>query len=201
INLGSEPGEHEPLKATNGRSHPVLPARDMGIAALLNSGPEVVDRLDTLLEDAGAVLDEKNRRSVTRILENLEQLTGAIAEQRGELAALPARMNTAVATLKDTLERVRDIANENRPELLATTQNLRQTADNLVSTTGRLERWMTDNEAAVDSFLAGGIGETAALVADARGTLRELQKLSTQLRDNPSRLVYRPKLEPVVIAE
>ena len=137
INLASEPGEHGPLLPTDGRPHAVLPARDVGIAALLNAGPEVVGRLDTLLADAHAVLDEKNRRSVARILENVEQLTGALAEQRGELAALPARIRESLATLQVTLEQVRDVTAEARPELLATSKNLRQSTANLVQTTGR----------------------------------------------------------------
>ena len=52
INLASEPGEHGPLVAMAGRPHAVLPTRDIGIAALLNAGPEVVGHLDALLADA-----------------------------------------------------------------------------------------------------------------------------------------------------
>jgi len=201
INLASEPGEHGPLMATAGRPFPVLPTRDVGIAALLDAGPEVVGRLDTLLADAGAVLDEKNRRAVTRILENVEQLTGALAEQRAELAAMPARISESLATLQDTLEQVRDVTAGAGPELIATSKNLRQSTEDLVNTTGRLELWLVDNEAAIDSFLAGGVGETAALVADTRVAMRELQKLSAELRSNPSQVIYRPKLEPVVVAQ
>jgi phospholipid/cholesterol/gamma-HCH transport system substrate-binding protein len=197
INLASEPGEHGSLVATDGRPYPVLPARDIGIAALLNSGPAVVERLDTLLGNAGAIVDEKNRKSVTRILENLEEVTGALAEQRGELATIPAQMSETLATLQDTLEQVRDVMAQARPELLATTQNLRQTTENLRNATG----WLGENEAAIDSFLAGGLGETAALVADTRVAMRELQKLSAELRNNPSRVIYKPKLEPIVVAQ
>lgn len=201
IDLAADPGEHGPLVATAGRSYPVLPTRDSGIAALLSAGPDVVERLATLLEDAGAVLDEKNRRSVTQILENLEQLSGALAEQRGELAAIPARISETLATLQDTLEQLRDVTAGAGPELLATAENLRQSTENLVNATGRLERWMVDNEAAIDSFLAGGVGEAAALVADTRGAMRALQKLSAELSSNPSRLIYKPRLEPVAVAQ
>lgn len=200
INLAPEPGEHGPLAVTAGLSYPIIPARDMGIAALLSSGPEVVGRLNTLLEDAGTVLDEKNRNSVTRILENLEQLSGVLAEQRSELAAMPIRISGALDTLQETLEQARNITEEARPELLAITQNLKRTTENLVNATGRLDRWLEENDAAIDSFFAGGVGEIAALVVDTRGAMRELQKLSADLRSNPSQVIYKPKLEPVVVA-
>jgi hypothetical protein len=80
-------------------------------------------------------------------------------------------------------------------------QNLRQTSDNLANASERVEHWMVENDAAVDSFLAGGLGDTAALVSDTRAAMRELEKLGAELRANPSRMIHKPKLEPVAVAQ
>jgi len=189
INFAAETGEHEQLTATAGQAYPVIQTRDVGIAALLNSGPEVVGRINSVLDDAGI------------ILANLELVTSALAEQRGELAVMPGRVNESLGKLQETLELLADFSAEAKPELLTAAQNLRQTSDSLVNITGRVEHLLVENDAAIDSFLTDGVGETAALVTDARAAMRELEKLGTELRRNPSRVIYKPRLEPVVIAQ
>ncbi|MEQ9563010.1 MAG: MlaD family protein [Woeseiaceae bacterium] len=201
VNLSADSGEHEPLAVVAGHAYPVIRTRDVGIAALLNSGPEMLARVNTLLDNAGQLLDEKNRDSATLILENLEQVTGALAEQRSALAAVPARMNESLDKLQDTLELAAELAADARPDLLASMQNLRQTTDRLANASERVEHWLVENDAAIDSFLADGVGETAALVASMQAATRELEKLGAELRSDPSRLIHRPKLEPVVVAQ
>jgi ABC-type transporter Mla subunit MlaD len=153
------------------------------------------------LDDAGLLLGEKNRSSATQILENLDQFTGALAEQRSALAGVPVRMNESLDKLQDTLELVAELTAEAKPDLLAAMQNLRQATDKLANVTGRMEHWLEDNDAAIDSFFAGGLGEMAALMQDTRAAMRELEKLGVELRSNPSRIIYKPKLEPVTVSQ
>lgn len=201
INLAADSAEHQQLAVTAGQDYPIIRTRDVGIAALLNSGPEMLARVNNLLDDAHLVLSEENRNSVTQILENLEQVTTALSEQRGALAVLPARMNESLDKLQDTLELASELTAEAKPDLLASMQNLRQTTDNLANASARVEHWLVENDAAVDSFLAGGIGETAALVSDTRAAMRELEKLGAELRRNPSRIIHKPRLEPVAVSQ
>ena len=201
INLAAEPGEQGEIVVTAGHDYPVIPTRDVGIAALLNSSPEMLAQVNNVLNDFGVLLSDKNLSAATRALENVEQFTGALAEQRAALAVLPVRMNESFEQLQNTLELVTAITEEVGPELLVSTQNLRQTTDNLVSVSERVEHWLAANDAAINSFLAGGVGEAGALVSDAREAMRELEKLGTELRSNPSRVIYKPKLEPVAVAQ
>jgi phospholipid/cholesterol/gamma-HCH transport system substrate-binding protein len=201
INLAADPGTHGQLVATAGQAYPRIRTRDVGIAALLNSGPETLARVNSLLDNAGLVLDEKNRRAATQILENLEQVTTALAQHRGEFAALPGRMNESLDRLQDTLELAAELTAAAGPDLLAAMQNLKESTDSLANASGRVEHWLVENDAAIDSFLGGGVGETAALVTNTRAAMRELQKLGAELRSNPSRVIHKPRLEPVVVAQ
>lgn len=201
INLAADSGEHQPLAVSAGHADPVIRTRDVGIAALLNSGPDVLNRVNSVLDDAGDVLSEENRKSTTQILQNLEQVTAALAEQRGALAAVPVRVNESLDKFQDTLELAAELTSEARPDLLATMDNLRQTTDQLAGVTGQVEHWFVENDAAIDRFLARGVGETAALMTDTRAAMRELEKLGAQLRNNPSRILYKPKLDPVAVSQ
>jgi phospholipid/cholesterol/gamma-HCH transport system substrate-binding protein len=201
INLAGESGMQDQLALSAGHEFPVIQTREVGIAALLNSGPEVLARINKLLQDTNSLLSEENLSSATQILENLSQFTGALAQQRQALADLPSRMNESLTKLDSTLDHAAEFTAEAKPELLIASQNLRRSTEKLVSVTGQVENWLVNNDAAINSFLANGIGETAALVTDARDAMRELEKLGVELRDNPSRVIYKPKQEPVAVAE
>ena len=201
INLAAKPGDQGELVVTAGHDHPVIPTRDVGIAALLNSGPELLAQVNNVLDDFGMLLSEKNLSAATRSLENIEQFTGALTEQHSTLADLPVRMHESLDQLQVTLEGVAEFTEEAKPELLVAMQNLRQTTDKMVKVSRSVEHWLVENDAAIDSFLAGGVGETAALVSDTREAVRELEKLGADLRNNPSRVIYKPKLDPVVVAQ
>ena len=201
INLAAVSGEHGQLAVTAGQDYPVIRTRDVGIAALLSSGPELLARINNVLDNAGLLLGEKNRNSAAQILENLDQFTGALAEQRVALAGVPVRMNESLDKLQDTLELVAELTAEAKPDLLAAMQNFRQATDKLANVTGRMEHWLVDNDAAIDSFFTGGVGEIAALMQDTRAAMRELEKLGAELRSNPSRIIYKPKLEPVAVSQ
>ena len=201
INLAGEPGDHGQLTVTAGLDYPVIRTRSVGIAALLNAGPEVLAQINSILADVDRLFSEGNLSSATQTLQNIEQLTGALAQQRQALAGLPNRMTESLEKLQNTLDAVAELTEEAKPELLLAAQNLRQSTDTLVNVTGQVEQWLVDNDAAVDSFLANGMGETAALMTDTRATMRELEKLGVELRSDPSRVIYKPKLEPVVVAK
>lgn len=201
INLAAEPGEHEAIAMTAGHDYPVIPTRDVGIAALLNAGPDILAKVSSALDDLSRVLSEENVGAATRTLANVEQFTAALAEQRRAMAELPVRANEALVLLHSTLDQVADITDEAGPELLAASKNFRQSMQTLVDVSARVDYWLTENDAAVQDFLNQGMGETAALVSDAREAMREMEKLVAELRDNPSRFIYKPKQEPVVVAK
>lgn len=201
INLAAQPGEQEAIAMTAGHEYPVIPTRDVGIAALLNSGPQIMAQVSSTLDDLRLLLSEENVGAAARTLANVERVTGALAEQRSELAMLPVRANGAFAQLHATLDQVAAMTDEAGPELLAATRSLRQTTDKLADVSARVDHWLATNDAAVQSFLADGVGETAALVSSVTEAMREMEKLAAELRENPSRVIYRPKQEAVVVAQ
>ena len=201
VNLAADPSEHGQLTVPAGQDYPIIRTRDVGIAAILNSGPDVLARVNSILDAADLLLGEENRNSTTQILQNLEQITAALAEERVALSGIPVRVNESLDKLQATLDLAGDITTEVRPDLVATVRNLRHTTDSLANSTGRVEQWLVQNDAAIDSFLSGGVGETAALMTDTRAAMRELEKLSTKLRNDPSYIIYKPKLDPVVVPE
>ena len=200
INLDSESGKHGPIQIQSGLTHPVIPARNTGLAALLADTPKLVGRVSDVLERAGSLLDESNQASVTRTLKNLEELTAALASRRVEIAAIPHRIDAVLVNMDRATQQVADMLTQVQPEIVATAQNLNRTSERLAKVTGRVDEWLERNDAEVRSFISDGLGAAPALVADTRRSMRELEKLVMELRDDPSRLVHRPKVQAVSVA-
>src|SRR5688500_15849978 len=65
---------------------PVIPASSGGLGALLNSAPELIDRIQRLTERLTELLSDRNQQSMSRILDNVETTTRVLAERAPDLA-------------------------------------------------------------------------------------------------------------------
>src|SRR6476646_2498258 len=65
---------------------PVIPATSGGISALLNSAPELIDRIQRLTERLTELLSDKNQNSIADILENIDTTTKALSKRAPEMA-------------------------------------------------------------------------------------------------------------------
>lgn len=199
INLGSDPGKHEPLGLTPGIEYPVIPVRDVGFAALLSSAPKIMNKLDQLLSQANLLLGENNRESIARSLGNVESLTGSLADNSEVIATLPADLSRTLADVQTLIGQVQDLVTQLSPDITTTLGNLNQSSSSLASLTANLDDWLKDNEANLDRFVDEGLGEVPALISGARQTLRELEKLLTELQDDLSQLIHRPREDSLEI--
>lgn len=199
VNLDSDSGQHEPLKLTPGLAYPLIPVRDVGIAAMMSSAPQIMDRLDKLLSRANQMLGEDNRSSITASLVNIESLTGSLAQSSETIATLPADINRTLTDFQAVARQLSTLVGQAQPGINSTLDNLDKASKNLADLTAKLDSWMQQNEGDLQRFVEDGLGEAPALISGARETLRELEKLVAKLKDDPSQLVYRPRGEALEI--
>jgi len=102
------------IEPAPGQRLPVIPSELSTLDTVFDNAPELVDRLNILLEQAGAMLSQDNVASVSGILADINIVTGAVAERRDEISAIIAdgqatmaelrRASTALADLSVVLE-------------------------------------------------------------------------------------------------
>ena len=199
INLGADPGEFPPLSPETGSEYPVIATRDVGLAAFFAQSGDITSEVSMLLDQANSLLGEDNQAALTRTLTNVELLTETLAGEREELAALPQRVNLALGDVQELVDQVRSLLDEAQPDLLAATEQLNQATADVAQLAGRLDAWFQTNEQSLDSFVAAGLGELPRLIAETRGTLRELDKLLTDVREDPSQFIYQPQRTAVQV--
>jgi phospholipid/cholesterol/gamma-HCH transport system substrate-binding protein len=166
--------------------------RDTGFSAILSKAPAIIEKLDSVLLQINQVLGEENRDLVSGMLMDFASVTEALASQKETVGELPALLKSSLEQINSSLAQLRSMAGKLEPDLLSSVANLEQMTENLVKLTARLEHWAATNDGDVNAFMADGLGQVPVLMSEAQTTLREIQKLVKEIREDPSTLIYQP---------
>jgi phospholipid/cholesterol/gamma-HCH transport system substrate-binding protein len=154
-----------------------------GMPELVAKGGEVTQRLTLLLSDA-------NLKSVTDTLSNLEKASRSLPGTMQQVDALVKDLRGTAEQMTAMAESLRRVTDDSGPDVKATIARVRQVAENMVSTTERLDRLLAENQADVRGFTRDGLSQIEGLARDTRSAAQEFEALSRSLRDNPSQLLY-----------
>ena len=201
IKLNAEPGQYKPLKIGPESQHHVITVRDTGLTALLAKAPDIVAKLDSVMDKINLILGEDNREYVSAMLSDLSDVTGALAAKQETIGELPDLLKVAIEDLKNSLSQISSTVEKLEPGMSSTITNLDQASSSLVTIVERLETWTSSNDSKMNAFMGDGLGEVPALITDARETLREINKLVMDLRKNPSKLIYKPNEDAVDVEQ
>jgi phospholipid/cholesterol/gamma-HCH transport system substrate-binding protein len=192
VNLSTKPGsDHAPLHTLEGREHPEIPVVITGFSALMAHAPEIMNKLNSLLTQAGEILGEENQAAIAGTLENISDLTTSLAEERKTIAAIPGNLNQTISDIQATVLQLQDTVGELRPGIGSIVENIDHSSQNLASLTGRLDTMMQEHQDDMGRFMEEGLGEAPALMAETRAALRDLEKLVQEMQHDPSQLIYR----------
>ena len=164
---------------------PVIPSSTSGISALLNSAPELVDRIQRLTERLTELLNDKNQNSISDILENLDVTTKVLADRAPEMADAIGDVRIAarnagvaannVAILTDSTNRL--VNEQGRPAA----EDLRKAILSAKQATDTLNALLTDARPGVQNFSKSTLPEANRLVHDMRELTQSLQGVSDRI--------------------
>ena len=162
---------------------PVIPSEPSALQNIAATASEIVDRVNSLLIHA-------NVERVTRTLDQLDQVTGSLAAEKEEIAALLRNARAASEKLDRTLANAdRTITHldeglvQELPELVA---KLDRTLSSLESAGKSADGILTDNRQALSEFAQDGLGQVGPTMRQLRGLVRELDDLVERIEGNPA---------------
>jgi phospholipid/cholesterol/gamma-HCH transport system substrate-binding protein len=181
---GAERGR-PPIQQLGPQGCPVVPATSGGISALLNSAPELIDRIQRLTERLTELLSDKNQNSVADILENIDKTTKVLAERAPDLAdaigdARIAVRNAGIAaqhvtTLTDSTNRL--VVEQGRPAA----EDLRKAIASVQAAADNLNAMVSDARPGVQNFSKSTLPEANRLVHDMRDLTQSLKAVSNRI--------------------
>ena len=151
---------------------PVIPTKQGGIGAILNSAPQLLERLSTLTERLTGLLSDRNQASIAGILDNTNRLTDALADRGPEIAATLAQTRVAIQQAGDAAQSIGQLA--------ATTNGI--LADEVKPTMANLNKAIASAQKSADT-LNSAIGDARpGLQTFSNQTVPEVDRLVRDLR-------------------
>ncbi|KAF2389100.1 MULTISPECIES: MlaD family protein [Pseudomonas] len=168
---------------------PTIIAAPSPIARLLNDSNDLMAGVSTLMHNANQMFSADNVERISKTLEHLEQTTGTIAEQRGDIRQAMQQLASigkqASATLEQTTALMRNangLLNDQGKQMFGSAG---QAMKSLEQTTATIDKLLTTNQDSLNSGMQG-LNGLAPAVRELRDTLSSLRAISQRLEANPS---------------
>ena len=174
---------------------PVIPTKQGGLGALLNSAPQLLERLSTLTERLTEMLSDKNQASIAGILANTNRLTDALADRGPEIAATLAETRVAIKQAGDAIEKIGGLADNVNTQSGPLIADLRVTVASAKRSMDTLDATLKDAQPGVQAFSKQTMPEVGQLIRDLRVMSDSLSSVATKLdRGGAGSLIGSPKL-------
>ncbi len=185
--------------AIAGIDYPVIPSEQSDFDVFVSSLPDVVAKAGEALNRINALLSDRNIEAVTSAAGSIDQASAKLPQTITEARAMFAELNAAAAEMRGAAANLRGLTDASGGQLKTAVVRLREVADNVASTTARLDRFIERNEGNLERFADQGLAEFEQLLRETRQAVRAFESLSDSLERDPSRLVYRPSPSGVEI--
>ena len=168
-----------PITQVGPQGCPVIPASSGGLGALLNSAPELIDRIQRLTERLTELLSDENQNAISDILENVERTTDVLAKRAPDLADAMADARIAVRQAGQAADRVSVLADSTNALVI---EQGRPAAEDLRKAIGAVERSANNLDAMIADARPGLQNLSKSTLPEANRLIRDMRELSQALR-------------------
>lgn len=165
-----------------------IPAGTGGLSAVLNSAPELIDRIQRLTERLTELLSDENQNSISDILENLEKSTAVLAERSPDLADAVADARIAAREAGIAAQRWGEVA-ETTDSILKQNagpamKEMQQAIASIEAAARQLDGAVADARPGLQNFSKSTLPEADRLVRDLRQLTDSLDDFTTRLNED-----------------
>ena len=185
IQLGGAVKGARPITQVGPQGCPVIPASSGGLGALLNSAPELIDRIQRLTERLTELLSDENQNAISDILENVDRTTEVLAERAPDLADAMADARIAARQAGVAAEKWGQVADTTNNVL---EQNAKPAAENLEKAIASIQRAADNLDAVLADARPGVQNFSKSTLPEANRLIRDLRELSQSLKGVSERI-------------
>jgi phospholipid/cholesterol/gamma-HCH transport system substrate-binding protein len=172
IQLSGAVKDAAPLTQVGPQGCPVIPSSSGGLGALLNSAPELIERIQRLTERQTELLSDKNQNAISDILENVDKTTKVLAERAPDIADTLQEAQIAARNAGIAAQRVATLA-ESTNSLVneqgkPAAEDLRKAIASVQKAADNLDAMVSDARPGVQNFSKSTLPEANRLVHDLR---------------------------------
>ena len=177
-----------PISQPGPQGCPVVPSSSGGLGALLNSAPELIDRIQRLTERLTEMLSDKNQNSISDILENVDRTTRVLAQRAPDLADAVGDARIAAREAGIAAQRWGEVADTTnklvKEQGQPAAEDLRKSIASVQKAADNLNAMIADARPGVQNFSKSTLPEANRLVHDLRDLTSSLSQFSDRLNND-----------------
>ena len=183
IELSEGLPESPRLTATEGI--PTIEAASSSLAQLRLTSEELLVSASNLLERANRMLSDENAERVSRVLDNVDVIAAALAEQQEVLRQGLEGLAENSRSLNELLVNANDILVRNEEPLVT---GVTSALADLQQISEQMNTMLVENSPALAAGMQG-FAELAPAMRDLRAILNDINAITQQISDDPARFV------------
>jgi phospholipid/cholesterol/gamma-HCH transport system substrate-binding protein len=177
-----------PITQLGPQGCPVVPASSGGLGALLNSAPELIDRIQRLTERLTELLNDQNQNAIADILENIRDTTAVLKERAPDLADAMADARVAARNAGIAAQRIA-ILTDNTNKLVVeqgqpAAEDLRRAIASVDRAANNLDAMISDARPGLQNLSKSTLPEANRLIRDMRELSQTLRGVSERVEQN-----------------
>ena len=185
IQLGGAVKGARPITQVGPQGCPVIPASSGGLGALLNSAPELIDRIQRLTERLTELLSDENQNSISDILENVDKTTKVLADRAPDLADAIADARIAARNAGEAAQHIAILTDSTNKLVIEqgkpAAEDLRKAIASVQKAADSLDAVIVDARPGMQNFSKSTVPEANRLIHDLRELSQALKGVSERV--------------------
>lgn len=191
-----EPGKSQDLlEAQHGERYPVIRSKRATLASLAARGPQLLDKLDVILDRVDDVLNDQNRQAFSSTLTNVQKVSHDLAQHSDEIAVNAGAALKAATGLFTNLDTAVTAQGGLKDKALAALGDFDRLVTGLEVTNRDLQGTLHDVQPGVKHFSQQTLSDVDSLVGETRQFVAGLGRLVSQIEHDPTRLLFGDRRE------
>jgi phospholipid/cholesterol/gamma-HCH transport system substrate-binding protein len=176
-----------PLLISQGKQRAQIIADRSPLARLMTNGEDLLLSVTRLLKRANQLFSSENVGRISRTLDNIEQTSASIADQRDELRQALQQMTKASQEAAELMRNANQLLSRQGRDALNSASRLMASLERSSNT---VEQLLIDNRSSLDGGMHG-MGELGPTIIELRETLSTLRTFARRLEEDPAGYLLR----------
>lgn len=178
----------KPIESHGPFGVPVIPTKPGALGQLLNSAPQLLERITTLTERMSDLLNDHNQHSIAKILDNMNTLSGNLANQSPKMRQVMDDAHHALMNLSDAGQQISELAQTTnttlKQDIHPATAHLKETVMAAHDSMQNLNDMLLDARPGVHHFSNETMPQFDQLVHDLHDMIGSMSLLTDRLNQN-----------------
>ncbi len=195
---GGTPGADR-ITRKPGEQLPVIPAQKSQLEEIAGSVPDIVDRVNSILQKVESYLSDENAEKVGSIVTNIDGITHDIKVITGDVSKDSQRINQLIENVNSLSKKLDELAGSLEGDIKEISKKLSRTLDTLDQAGSKFSRTMDsanamidENRAPIRRFTTVGLYEVTNLISKLQKLAEDISRIARALAREGARAFINP---------